>query len=109
MIGNEPEETDTSLPNKTVGARQAEARSDPHRSRVQSPGLQRDSERSKGVDTATDSSLLASDLVNIKSHQGLVSRSFSKQALRSQLLFLTYLEVLPSPRTFLIPGLNPPT
>ena len=42
--------------------------------------------------------------VNIKSHQGLVSRSFffffSKQALKEQLLFLTYLEVLPTPRTF---------
>ena len=44
--------------------------------------------------------------VNIKSHQGLVSRSFFfffKQTLKKQRLFLLYLKVLPSPWT-LIPG-----
>ena len=54
---------DTSLPNKqTVGARQAQTRSDPHRSWVQPPALQRLREFRCGH-MATDTSLLASDLV----------------------------------------------
>lgn len=56
-------ERDTSLPNRqTVGARQAHTRSDPHRSWVQPPGFAEVREFKCGH-MATDTSLLASDLV----------------------------------------------
>ena len=103
---------DTSLPNKqTVGARQAQTRSDPHRSWVQPPGFaeaQRVQVWTHGNRHKPPGFRFG---VNIKSHQGLISRSFFykflfffffffKQALKEKLLFLLYLEVLPSLQTF---------
>ena len=95
---------DTSLPNKqTGGARQAQTRSDPHRSWVQPPGFaeaQRVQVWTHGNRHKPPGFRFG---VNVKFHQGLVSRSFFfffKQALKEKLLFLLYLEVLPSLQTF---------